>query len=163
MNFTEKQMMNDSNEMGNNLTKINLSNNKQFVLPKGFDESKQRIIAMNVGARYYDFLNASTVYPRFDYHFYLRHGNGTCEIHNNGICSMWSHKLAESTISDSINGTKICDENIATLAPQLINKSGYICTDYSEPLRFYTTEQDLNLYNSWYYYDSSQDRTSYQN
>ena len=150
MNFTEQQMFNDSIKMGTNLTKINSDNNDEaFVLPPEYNENVQRIIAMNAADRYYQ--NSSvTPNPKFDFHFYLRHGNGTCPNHNDGICSMWSHKLASLSVSNLINGIELCDKNIKKEAKKLVTINGAIVNMYSQPLRFYAIEQDSNVYNSWY-------------
>lgn len=165
MDFTEQQMFNDSAEMGTNLTKITLANNNQFVLPIGFNENSQRIIAMNAAIRYYDApYPMPAVSPPYDYHFYLRHGNGTCPIHNDGICSMWSHKVAENEVSNMVNNTILCDNNIATQAKLLTTNGNYgVVNSYSQTLRFYTIEQDTNVFDSWYIYNNAQTPTSYHN
>lgn len=154
INFTEQQMMLDSAKMGTNLQRITLSNEEQFVLPTGYNENTQRIIAMCMGKRMF-----STYH---DFHFYLRHGNGTCKTHGNN-CSTWSHKPGNNMISDKINDIIICDRNIATLSKQLKvcsgpNDSG---TSYTSAVRFYTIQQDTNVYNSWYEYNSTNDKVSY--
>lgn len=158
MNFTEQQMMNDSIEMGTNLSRITLANDEQFVLPSTYNESTSRIIAMNAALRYYDVpYPTAPVVPPYDYHFYLRHGNGTCPIHNDGVCSMWSHKLAGQEVSNSINGNMLCDHNIATVAKTLTTVNSYGETSsYSQTLRFYTIEQDMNIYDSWYIFSNEQ-------
>lgn len=151
--FTEQQMFNDSQIMGSNLQKITLENNAQFVLPNTYNESTQRIIAMNVG----------TNYPSgsYDFHFYLRHGNGTCDEHG-GTCSIWSHKLGNESVSNLIENTVICDSNIAYLASYAdIDLGLYSEIYYNSPVRFYTTQQDMNVYNSWYVYNSNSDTTIY--
>lgn len=165
MDFTEQQMLNDSAEMGTNLTKITLANNNQFILPSYYNENNHRVIAMNAALRYYDLPYPTTsVYQPYDYHFYLRHGNGTCPVHNNGICSMWSHKIAEGEVSNEVNGVILCDANIATQAKQLTTYGNFnIVNSYSQTLRFYTIEQDTNVYDSWYMYNNSQTPTSYHN
>lgn len=164
MDFTEQQMINDSIEMGTNLTKIILINNNQFVLPSSFNESNERIIAMNAATRYYDTpFSMPSVYPPYDFHFYLRHGNGTCPIHNDGVCSMWSHKIAEKEVTNKVNGVVLCDANIATQAKQLVNSENGIVNNYSQTLRFYTIEQDSNAYDSWYIYNNDHTPMSYYN
>lgn len=81
---------------------------------------------------------------------------------------MWSHKLAEEAVSNEVNGVILCDANIATQA-KLLTTSYYIgggtsiINNYSQTLRFYTIEQDTNVYDSWYMYNNSQTPTSYHN
>ncbi len=145
--FVEQQMMRDSQIMGTNLQKITLSNENQFILPTGYNENSQRIIAMHTGTR---------TSGALDFHFYLRHGNGTCTQHG-GTCSIWSHKRGDQSISNAINFTPLCDNNIASLA----YNSSYSDTTYDTRLRFYTIQQDTNVYNSWYVYNSNTDKTAY--
>lgn len=163
INFTEEQMMLDSKKMGTNLKRITLSNEEQFVLPTGYNENTQRVIAMNTG---YNYPSGSK-----DFHFYVRHGNGSCEQHR-GTCSIWSHKRGDYQISNTIpkivDGKKqnilICDKNIAELAHNVDYLNGlYAGTFYNTPLRFYTIQQDTNVYNSWYEYKSTSDTVSYEN
>lgn len=156
INFTEQQMMLDSTQMGTNLQRITLSNEEQFVLPTGYNENTQRIIAMCMGK------NVSGTYH--DFHFYLRHGNGTCNTHS-GNCSIWSHKPGNLMVRNDIDGVIICDKNIAELSKQLKVSSGpnSPMTSYNSPIRFYTIQQDTNVYNSWYEYNSTSDKVSYEN
>ena len=154
IDFTEKQMMYDSQKMGTNLQRINLSNKEQFVLPSGYNENSQRIIAMCMGKR--------TFGTYHDFHFYLRHGNGTCNAHG-GNCSTWSHKPGNLMISNEIENIIICDRNIAKLSKQLVVGSGSSETLYKSDVRFYTIQQDTNVYNSWYEYNSISDTVSYEN
>lgn len=164
ISFTEQQMLYDSAQLGVNLTSITLADTSQFVLPSTYNESNHRIIAMNAGSRSYDIPNSSTPTPRFDFHFYVRHGNGTCGNPNHGsTCSKWSHKLSYLGISDSVNGTPLCDNNIAVLAKSTQVISEGIITSYTSTLRFYTINQNTNLYDSWYTYSSSTDTVSYTN
>lgn len=162
INFTESQMIFDSIFMGTNLQKINLVNEEQFVLPNGYNENSQRIIAMNTGT-------SSPTNSR-DFHFYVRHGNGSCSIHG-GNCSIWSHKRSNlcvsSTIPKVINGQTqeipICDYNIASLAycanfPSVSGSGGNF---YNTRPRFYIIQQDLNVYNEWYTYNNLNDITMY--
>lgn len=150
MNFVEQQMLYDSAVMGTNLQKINLSNNAQFVLPSGYNENSKRIIAMQTGY---------TATDENDFHFYLRHGNGTCSQHG-GTCSIWSHKRGNNSISNTIGNTILCDSNIAQLA---YNSSYTDGTRYDTRLRFYTLQQDTNSFNTKYSYNSSSDTTIYIN
>ena len=77
---------------------------------------------------------------------------------------MWSHKIAEGEVSNEVNGVILCDANIATQAKQLTNYGDFnIMNSYSQTLRFYTIEQDTNVYDSWYMYNNSQTPTSYHN
>lgn len=156
INFTEQQMMIDSEKMGTNLQRIALSNGEQFVLPTEYNENIQRIIAMCTGKRMFS--------DYHDFHFYLRHGNGTCSTHG-GNCSTWSHKPGNLMISNEIDGIIICDKNIAELSKQLKVSSGpnSPMTSYNSPVRFYTIQQDTNVYNSWYEYNSTSDTASYVN
>lgn len=156
MNFTEQQMMLDSTKMGTNLQRITLSNEQQFVLPTGYNENTQRIIAMCIGKR------KSGTYH--DYHFYLRHGNGTCNTHG-GNCSTWSHKPGSGLVTNYIDDIIICDRNIAELSKQLeVRADPYSpITSYNSPVRFYTIQQDTNVYNSWYEYNNTSDTVSYEN
>ena len=128
-------------------------NSNQFVLPAGFNEGTERIIALTAGSRVYDNSSLSPI-PRNDYHFYLRNGNKSCPSAGNGHgsnCSIWSHKPGLSEVTCEINGTLLCDNNIKTVAPSLTihDDFGAYC-NYSEPLRFYRIGQDTNVYNSWY-------------
>lgn len=145
--FVEQQMMRDSQVMGSNLQRIILSNENQFILPIGYNENSQRIIAMHTG---------TLISDELDFHFYLRHGNGTCTQHG-GTCSIWSQKRGNERISNTIKDTILCDNNIASLA----YNSHYSYTTYDTHLRFYTIQQDANVYNSWYKYDSNSDTTLY--
>lgn len=142
--------------MGTNLDEIELSNNEQFVLPTEYDENAQRIIAMCVGSRMF-----STYH---DFHFYLRHGNGTCSTHG-GNCSTWSHKPGNLMVRNDIDGIIICDKNIAELSKQLVVSSGPYDSgkSYKSNVRFYTIQQDTNVYNLWYEYNSTNDTVSYEN
>lgn len=154
INFTEQQMMIDSEKMGTNLQRITLSNEEQFVLPTGYNENTQRIIAMCMGKR------MSGTYH--DFHFYLRHGYGTCNTHG-GNYSTWSHKPGNLMVRNDIDDIIICDRNIAELSKQLKVSSGLndSVTSYNSNVRFYTIQQDTNVYNSWYEYDSTCDKVSY--
>lgn len=158
MDFTEQQMMYDSTVMGTNLQKITLSNENQFVLPTGYNESTQRIIAMNAGRD-----NGSS---SKDFHFYVRHGNGSCTLHG-GNCSIWSHKRGYNRISNTLHNSQnqnvpICDNNIAQLAYKASFSSITGTTMvYDTRLRFYTIQLDANVYNDGYYYNSSSDKTMY--
>lgn len=164
MDFTEQQMFNDSAEMGTNLTRIILADDDQFVLPSSFNGNSQRIIAMNAARREYDTpFPMPTLYPAHDFHFYLRQGNGTCPVHNDGVCSMWSHKLALDEVQNSVGNTILCDDNIATLAKSISTYSGGVTTAYTGTLRFYTIEQDANVYDSWYNYNSALSEMTYYN
>lgn len=156
IDFTEQQMMLDSAKMGTNLQRITLSNEEQFVLPTGYNENVQRIIAMCMGK--------NTWGTYHDFHFYLRHGNGTCNTHG-GNCSIWSHKPGNLMVSNNIEDVIICDKNIAKLSKQLkVGSDEYGGgTSYSSPVRFYTIQQDTNVYNSWYEYNSTSDTVSYVN
>lgn len=90
-----------------------------------------------------------------DFHFYLRHGNGTCSQHGE-ICSIWSHKRGNNSISNTIGNTILCDSNIAQLT---YNSSYTDGTRYDTRLRFYTLQQDTNSFNTKYNYNSSGDTT----
>ena len=105
-----------------------------------------------------------------DFHFYVRHGNGSCSIHG-GNCSIWSHTRSNlcvsSTIPKVINGQTqeipICDYNIASLAycanfPSVSGSGGNF---YNTRPRFYIIQQDLNVYNEWYTYNNLNDITMY--
>lgn len=160
--FTHQQMIIDSKKMGTNLDEIEeLSNDEQFVLPTGYNENTQRIIAMNTGFNYPS--------GGKDFHFYVRHGSGSCEQHG-GTCSIWSHKRGDYGISNTIpkivnrqtQDIPICDHNIAELAYNVDYPNGlYAGTFYNTHLRFYTLQQDTNVYNSWYEYNSTNDKVSY--
>lgn len=151
MDFTERQMFYDSAKMHTNLTRINLEDDETFVLPGSYSG---RIIAMTAGSKTnYSPSGIGVNTSQRDFHFYVRHGNGTCPTHRNGVCSMWSHKLSEGTVSNKVNGYILCDCNIATKGKSLsVNTSAYSVYNYSQPLRFYSLEQDTNVYDSWYYY-----------
>ena len=150
INFVEQQMLYDSYVLGMNLNKINLSNIAQFVLPSGYNENSQRIIAMNTGL---------TSAGANDFHFYVRCGNGSCSQHG-GTCSIWTHKPGLTNISCELNSTVICDNNIAQLAYNAqINSEPGVSTTYNTRPRFYTIQLDTNPFNSSYSYDSSNDIT----
>ena len=163
--FTKQQMFYDALKLGVNITSITLSNNNQFILPSSYDESSERIIAMNCGGIY----NPYSPDPEgYDFHFYVRHGNGTCGNPNHdSTCSKWSHKMALNTVSDNINGALICDNNIATLAKSAYKientVSGITTTHYNSTPKFYFIQQNTNLYNSWYTYVSSSDTVTFTN
>ena len=163
--FTKQQMFYDALKLGVNITSITLSNNNQFILPSSYDESSERIIAMNCGGKY----NPYSPDPEgYDFHFYVRHGNGTCGNPNHdSTCSKWSHKMALNTVSDNINGALICDNNIATLAKSAYKientVSGITTTHYNSTPKFYFIQQNTNLYNSWYTYVSSSDTVTFTN
>ena len=157
IDFVEQQMMYDSAVMGTNLQKITLSNENQFVLPTGYNENLQRIIAMNAGE--------DTGSQETDYHFYVRHGNGSCALHG-GNCSIWSHKRGYTRISNTLHNSQnqivpLCDYNIA----QLAYNSSFLSTtgtmQYNTHLRFYTIQLDANVYNDGYFYNSITDKTMY--
>lgn len=164
MNFTEQQMEKDFIEMGTNLSRITLVNDEQFVLPSTYNENTGRIIAMNAAKRTHSpDWPIGSIYPPYDFHFYLRHGNGTCPNHHNGVCSVWSHKMGNQAVSNTVNNEVLCDNNIATLATTLSTSGSGIVTEYSETLRFYIIEQDMNAYDSWYNYINDQAPVLYHN
>lgn len=66
-------------------------------------------------------------------------------------------------ISNEIENIIICDRNIAKLSKQLVVGSGSSETSYKSDVRFYTIQQDTNVYNSWYEYSSTSDTVSYEN
>jgi hypothetical protein len=163
--FTQQQLFYDALKMDTSIATITLSNNNQFVLPSSYDESSERIIAMNCGGIYNPY---SSTPEGYDFHFYVRHGNGTCGNPSHGsTCSKWSHKMALGTVSDKINNTLLCDNNIATLAKSASRTyqsiSGTMTVNYNSTPKFYFIEQDTNLYNSWYTYVSSTDTVTFTN
>lgn len=150
-NFTEQQMFWDSNVLGANLNRFSILGN-QFSLPSGYNQNTQRVIAMNVAERK---SISSGIYEqqRFDFHFFVRHGNGSCSIHG-GTCSKWSHKLGNNRITDKINDVLLCDQNIVSRATNFSIDSGNVRITYQNLLRFYTIEKTTNIYNSWYNYNA---------
>lgn len=104
-----------------------------FQLPISFDPNSERVIAL---------VGGYASYSGYDYHFYVRNGNGTCPDHG-GTCSIWSHKPGNSTVkSESIDSmTTLCDENIYVKSQEGIY--------YTNP-RFYTITLDASLYNLCY-------------
>lgn len=153
-NFVEQQMLYDSSVLGMNLQKFTLSNSNQFSLPSGYNQNTKRIIAMNTGTTY---LGGN------DFHFYVRHGNGTCSQHG-GTCSIWSHKPGYMSVSNTINGTLICDNNIVQLISNAViySEPGNY-TSYNTYPRFYTIQLDTNPFNSRYNYNNSNDITYLMN
>ena len=57
----------------------------------------------------------------------------------------------------------ICDYNIAELAynAHFSSETGTGGNYYNTRPRFYTIQQDLNVYNEWYIYNSTNDTTMY--
>lgn len=153
LNYACQQMQNDFNVLGKTCTYISTNS---FTLPSNYNEGIERIIAVTAGARYtppYPNGWSSTFYEE-DVHFYVRHGNGTCSTHG-GNCSIWSHKPGLQPVTNMINDTVLCDNNIASLGKTFtFTLDGYI-NNYSEALRFYRIGQGTNVYNSYYNLDSS--------
>ena len=131
LNFTEEQMKKDAGELGYTIDKFEVEST--FQLPISFDPNSERIIAL---------VGGYASYSGYDYHFYVRNGNGTCPDHG-GTCSIWSHKPGNSTVkSESIDSmTTLCDENIYVKSQEGIY--------YTNP-RFYTITLDASLYNLCY-------------
>lgn len=146
MDFIEARMEEDGMAIGFELNRI--SNNNSFSLPNNFNENNERIIAMVVGETFWLGI--------VDYHFYLRHGNGTCPNGHGGNCSAWSHKLAMGKVSfESIDGYTLCDANINNYSRQ----GSY---EVSPPTRYYKITKDTNLYNSYHRYGHSEESTGTQ-
>ena len=138
--FVESQMNCDAEQMNFTINKINTSNG--FVLPSNFNENRERIIAM---ITYYmpDIAGDDGIYfGTLDYHFYLRHGNGTCPNGHGGSCSMWSHKPGTDEIANNSYSIYFCDSNIHTNAPKNFTNVNDV--------RYYRITKDTSIYSSWH-------------
>lgn len=138
--FVNEQIHNDAASLGFDLAEF--STGDTFSLPYGFDENNERVIAM---VTYYIY---STIHSVTDYHFYLRNGNGTCPIHNNGVCSMWSHKSGHDEVKNTCrimnNDVILCDQNIVEYSKRISNSS------YTTDAIFYRISKGTDAYRSWH-------------
>lgn len=142
MELTDKQMKKDAKAMNYSIINLNdeysISNQDKFLqyINNSYNEYEGRIIALVTG-----YVTSARTY---DYHYYMRHGNGTCSEHD-GNCSIWSHKVGYKDISNhSLNGSPIlCDKNIFS--------SSTYASDYSNGPVFYNIGKNMNVYNSYYY------------
>ena len=85
----------------------------------------------------------------FDYHFYLRNGNGTCTNPNHGYnCSKWTHKPGTEEVIDTCannSSVYLCDDNIGEYANSVEN---YFYSN--NEVRYYRITKNTNIYNSWH-------------
>lgn len=137
MDFVESRMMEDAQALNFSISKMKVINQNVLIdIPSDYNEKNERIIAMVTG------ISNSGI---LDYHYYARNGNGTCPNGHGGNCSMWSHKRANTPISNrSIDGDALlCDENINSYAKEGIYSS-------TPEVRYYRITKDVYLYNSWH-------------
>ena len=149
-NFVDEQIHNDANSIGFNLTDLSVADS--FSLPNDFDDDNERVIAM---VTYYIHNNVYNTNIS-DYHFYLRNGNGTCPIHSNGVCSIWTHKKGINEVKNTCDANEsiiLCDQNIFEYSKLIQNKS------YTTDPMFYRITKDTNIYNSWHGYGHNSDST----
>ena len=150
-NFVDEQIHNDANSIGFNLSDLPITDS--FSLPNDFDDDNERVIAM---VTYYIHNNVYNTNIS-DYHFYLRNGNGTCPIHSNGVCSMWTHKKGLDEVKNTCDTDEsiiLCDQNIFEYSKLIKNKT------YSTDPMFYRITKDTNIYNSWHGYGHNSNSTS---
>ena len=138
--FVKQQMQRDAVALGISMNEIQME--QDFTLPSDYDENSQRIIAL--------------VANKNDFHFFVRHGNGTCNDLEHGVnCSIWSHKPGTSGISTVVEtyysyGEPLCDNSIYELATEYYGNSTPV---------FFATNQNSNLYDSYYYNGHSNSST----
>lgn len=171
MNFIEEQMSKDASALSFSLTpfqqySLNSVVDNDFELPNDFNPNAERIIAFVTyynkveipQMEYYDYA--------FDYHYYLRNGNGTCTNPSHAQnCSKWSHKMSLGNINDvyvdiyNNSIINLCDANIGDYAC-IIPYSNYT----NNEVRYYRITNDTNIYNSWHGYghNSNSTGTPYQ-
>ena len=111
--------------------------------------------------------SGSTYSKKFDIHYYLRHGDGSCPNHS-GNCSLWSDKNGEMEVECLSNGSNslICDCNISSLAYELPGTSGWCYINDITNIRYYKITQDANVYNSYFlngHFNSSTGTPYYSN
>lgn len=161
MDFIEEQMYRDAEALNYNLNmfqEADMFYNDAFLLPTGFNENNERVIAMIV---YY-----SHTMQTLDYHYYVRNGNGTCANPSHGNnCSIWSHKRAlnEVTNKSPQDHYSLCDYNITNGADDF-NPSG-LNPSYTmyDKIRYYTITKDTNIYASWHGHYINNGNTPYLN
>lgn len=153
--FIEEQMYKDAQAMNFDIKKYPLASN-QFSLPLNYDDNNERIIAMIT------YRNGGYT-P--DYHFYVRNGSGTCQIHG-GTCSIWSHKMSNGLVSNTTfqpQGDALCDYNINYKAkPYTAPANQYKVSN----VNYYRISKETDLYNSYHLngqYDSSTGTPYYHN
>lgn len=138
--FVEQQMYGDAVALNFDINRFGTTN--IFSMPMNYDENSERIIAAIVYYKYNEY-SANTL----DFHYYVRHGNGSCKQVGHSIdCSTWSHKRGTGPIENANN--TLCDETISTKALSLIPVGDYgtMC----DQVRYYTITKDAFLYNSWH-------------
>ena len=138
--FVEQQMYGDAVALNFDINRFGTTN--IFSMPMNYDENSERIIAAIVYYKYNEY-SANTL----DFHYYVRHGNGSCKQVGHSIdCSTWSHKRETGPIENANN--TLCDETISTKALSLIPVGDYgtMC----DQVRYYTITKDAFLYNSWH-------------
>ena len=155
MNFIEEQMTKDAAALSYNITPLNTYSSpyyvvdNDFILPSNFNPNNERIIAfVSTLTRVLDTSVHEYNYT-FDYHFYLRNGNGTCTNPNHGYnCSKWTHKPGTEEVIDTCannSSVYLCDDNIGEYANSVEN---YFYSN--NEVRYYRITKNTNIYNSWH-------------
>lgn len=169
MNFIEEQMSKDAAALSFSLTPLDTYTSPYYIvdndfnLPSDFNPNNERIIAFvtylscswNPWDVRYDY--------NFDYHYYLRNGNGTCtNPSHDSNCSKWTHKPGTSYVIDRCatdSSVYLCDDNIGNYACSVSNL--YYTNN---EVRYYRITKNTNIYNSWHGYghDTTSTGTPYQ-
>lgn len=156
MDFIEEQMLKDASEFAlsfditplQSYSSDNRVVDNDFVLPDDFNPDRERIIAfVTYYKRIWNSITREYMYA-FDYHYYLRNGNGTCIESGNDTCSIWTHKPGMENVKNtcaSDNSIVLCDENIGDYACSIPG-----ITYTNNEVRYYRITKRNNLYNSWH-------------
>lgn len=148
IDFITEQMKKDAQAMDFTVEKLTIYDTtslSSYVNSDLFDENAGRIIALAT------LKNNS----QFQFHFYLRNGNGTCQNPNHySNCSIWTGKMG----SASVDGPAVagCD---ATIESVICNGTFGDNNCYST---YYNISKTTNTYNTWYYYNHNDNNTGTQ-